>query len=77
MDFEYSQITVEDNNTVVIQLEFKNPTEMSTSDLNDQLRISINNTEFEKDFALVSGVTNKLIKLPKNEVIEIKMDVPP
>ena len=80
LGFKYSSVTLESNSTILINIDFDNPAEVSMAKFLDKLKISINKTEFAKAFVIISP-TNRIIKLPADQqsidaVIDIPMQIP-
>ena len=63
LGFTYSSISMESNNTILINIDFDNPADISMTIYLDRLKISINKTEFDQAFIIVSP-TNRMIELP-------------
>ena len=63
LGFTYSSISMESNNTILINIDFDNPADISMTNYLDRLKISINKTEFDQAFIIVSP-TNRMIELP-------------
>ena len=58
-------MTIDSNNTIMINIDFDNPADVSMAKYLDKLKISINKTEFEKVFVIMS---------PTNRIIELSVD---
>ena len=47
LKFEYSSISIENGNSIKIDIDFANPADISMSKYYDRLQVSLNKTEFE------------------------------
>ena len=66
LDFTYESFTIENDNTIVIKINFENPTDISLTMFYDRLKISVDKSEFERAMIIV-GTSKKMIEFPANE----------
>ena len=76
LGFRYSTFSIEDDNSIVIKIEFENPEDMSMEKNSDQLKLEIDRSEFEKAF-IIMGTSNRIIELPADQKIDVSLDIPP
>lgn len=75
LGFDYDVVSIENDNTVVIKVDFDSPEEISMDDGYDQIKVQIDRTEFKKAF-IILGDSNRIIELPADEKINMTMNVP-
>lgn len=75
LNFTYESFTIENENTIVIKVEFESPEDVSILDYTDRIKLSVNKTEFKKAILVLSN-SNKIIEIPANENIERIVNIP-